>query len=176
MAKEFINKIGELPVKDTLDRWRHIVEMRKSSQRASRFSMFYVAGDDEDINTVTKTFAQAIGIEPDEIVEVKVNEWSTDLRTNLNELPDQMLQKEAIFISASGFEEVLKNADWVIKARRGHDWDQNVKESESLSEKLKNNSVVIITKIKKSTGHEVYEKAIRSALISQFKDGIIEVK
>ncbi|MBP9819225.1 hypothetical protein KBC79_00650 [Candidatus Woesebacteria bacterium] len=75
------------------------------------------------------------------------------------------------------FEKVVsKHADFYKKNRVGHDWYQDIAES-TLLRQVSNHGkhIVIFTTISASSGPEVYEAAVTSALAGKFHDTWLEL-
>lgn len=85
------------------------------------------------------------------------------------------LDSEIVLIKAKGFEK-LSGLQTDINYRFAHDYDQEIIEDTTNKFRELNHKIVVITQIDPSAGKDIYETAIKSALLSQFKFFLYEFK
>lgn len=180
-----IDRIQERPADQMINRWERYVKLREDREP---FSMFYVAGSDQKQEIAINYLASQLNISVEDRIIVDSGEERRDLVVDLHNIADRVksLKGKHILIIVKGqFEKMFVNKDKSYQNsmfnRLGHDWDQDVVEDASNRElgKLYNSMgkhLVIVTTIGFSYGPEVYEEAVKSAVVSGFKTGIIELE
>ena len=177
LGKDLIH--GE-EVEELISEWKRMVEWRN---RHAPFSMFYIASQSEAYERVVQGVARKLGVSADDVVETTVEPGQGDVVRNLMALADEIGSKTGslVMMIVRGFEGLVVGRHEIDLIRLGHDYDQNVKEASDRSPwgiqyRGLDKHVIIITVIGGGLGAEVYNKAVVSAVGSQFKDGIIEVQ
>jgi|SRR3989338_10974313 len=177
LGKDLIHgeEVGEL-----ISEWKRIVERRSSH---APFSMFYIASQNEAYERVVQGVARQLGVSADDVVETAVEPGQRDVVRNLMALADEIGFKTGsrVMMIVRGFEKLVVGGHEIDLIRLGHDYDQNVREASDRSPwgiryRGLDKHVIIITVIGGGLGAEVYNRAVVSAVGSQFKDGIIEVQ
>lgn len=178
-----MDRIQERPIEQMIARWKRYVELREGMEP---FSMFYVAGSEQKQGEAINYLAQQLDIGEEDRIAVDADPERRDLVVELQNLAGRVrsLKGKRVLIIAKGFEKRFAGKDeryrLTMFSRLGHDWDQDVVEDASNRElgKLYNSMgkhLVIVTTIGFSSGQEVYEEAVRSAVVSGFKTGIVEL-
>lgn len=160
--------------------WKMTVERRSGY---TPFSMFYVASQSENGELVVQEAAKILGVSADDVVETRVEPGQGDVVRNLMALADEIGAKKGdrVMLIVRGFVDLVAGRHEIDLIRLGHDYDQNVKEATDRTPwgiRYCNlgKQVIIITVIGGGLGVEIYNKAVVSAVSSQFKDGILEVR
>lgn len=169
------------PVKDIVSEWKTLVDIRQNDGKF--FSMFWIAGPDEKTKPAIDYITRQLGIDKNAVIEFEIdsNQWDVtrDLGQSVNKI--RSMNGNRVLMIARGFEKVLANTTDTYRLNRaGHDWDQDVLEHHEKTGWSKpyseiNKHVVIITTIGLSAGQEAYDKAVKSAVGSQFRNGVIKL-
>lgn len=176
-----IDYIQHEPVTDIMFRWRRGID--RSEDSPSPFFMFYLAGPDEARQNALAELMGQLDIKPTDRVEFEIDARRLTMKSELFVFADDVrrLEGNRVMVVAKGFERLFVVEDRPTNYRVGHDWDQQIREEISVDQELKNKyreigkQVVIVTTIGFSCGPAAYDRAVRSAVISQFKNGIIEL-
>lgn len=171
-----IDNLQRCPPEEILNRWKSTCEMCRRSG-GNPFSSFYIAASVSKFDILAKLIEKDFGITRGSVYVTTVNQDQRDLRPILYGLAGEIAGKHALLL-ARGFENTIATlTDVYLLNRFGHDWDQDVKEDWNLRERLikQRSHVIVLTQIGRSLGNDAYEKSIKTALISQFSDGIIEI-
>lgn len=176
----WINALYKRQISEDLRRWQ--IQLEWSDRN---FHCFYLACQDAEYDALASYIRKKLGIEKSCVKKIIVDPKCIDIVRELLELQEsiQRLQCKRVLILAHGFEGIIKRvmasngSDYVL-SRAGHDYDQNVFESRELEGAYRGikKKIVILTHVGYSFGNEVYDVAFRSALGSQFRDGIIEIR
>lgn len=170
------------PAADLVSRWSRIVNVNQQLRKP--FSMFWVAGPEDKIESAINYIAEQLGVDRKSAIEFDSdpNEW--DVTNRLMQFANQVRSMDGnrLLMIARGFERVLTDTtDWFRLSRAGHDWDQRVVEDPKNTGWGKlytgmEKHLIIITTIGFSSGPEVFEKTVCSALGSDFTTGFLELK
>ncbi len=177
----YVDSIYDEPVEDALKRWHTLAEIGAGHKP---FSMFYVAGQNEAIERVLKRFGFLLGVDRGEMFEFDVKPLQADPIPNLMELEPQVraVKGSTAVMVANRFERAVAGVTDDYKLSRiGHDWDQNTKEDWRRTEWGRRYSstgkhTVVLTTVGFSEGPKAYDEAVKSAVGSDFKDGIVEIE
>lgn len=171
--------IGQECIKDVFRRWTKVIEWTNR-----KFVQFYLACSDEKLDPFVQYMRDRLAIAEENILRFDVDVNKMDNTTKLKELKNDIEKKsgDLVLLIADRFE---KQIDMLAQAkdiysitRRGHDYDQNIQERKDLAKSFEGveKKIIILTHIGKSCGEKIYEDALKSALLSQFRDGIMEIK
>lgn len=140
--------------------------------------MLWVAGPEAKTTKVIDYIREELDISEDSVIQFTIDETSPMIHNKLLVIADQVKAMDAnlILVVAKGFENMFINID---HPRTGHDWEQDVLENSRNSEwgnlyTNMNKHAVIITTIE-SPGTKNCTQAVNSALLSRFRQGIIEL-
>lgn len=171
-----IDNVVKRPVTAIFDSWKRSVIRLEA---VSPFSMFYIAGPDEKQAEAIDYLAKLLSIGENDRLTVQAEPGKDNLQPVLEEATGEIraLEGKRILIIAKGFEGEVKDLPELEIYKFGHHWDQDVLDGRLVQtyRDMKKN-LVIITTIAFSCGQEVYDKAIRTAISSQFKSGILELE
>lgn len=170
------------PAGDIVSEWKNLVEMQRDFSEP--FSMFWVAGPDNKTALAINHIVEQLGIDRESIIDFEISPTESDLTNRLLKFADRvrLIRGNRVMMVARGFEGVLaKTTDPYRLSRAGHDWDQAVLEDSENTKwgklyRVMNKHVAIVTTIRFSAGLEAYNNAVKSAVSSQFKSGILELK
>lgn len=167
-------------IEELILEWKKMVERRSGY---TPFSMFYIASQSENGELVVQEATKILGVSTDDVVETRVGPGQGDVVKNLMALADEIGAKngDRVMLIVRGFEDLVAGKHEIDLIRLGHDYDQNVKEATDrtpwgIRYRSLGKQVIIITVIGGGLGAEIYNKAVVSAVSSQFKDGIVEVR
>lgn len=172
-----LDVIREEPIKDLFTRWKRTFERNLKAQKP--FSMIWIAGPETKTTKTIDYIREELNIPKDSVIQFTIDETSPMMHNKLLTIADQVkaMDSNLILIIAKGFDKLfIKDTH----RRLGHDWEQDVLEDPYNSEWGKlygnmNKHIVIITTIE-SPGTESYNQAVSSALGSQFRRLMIELK
>jgi|SRR3989338_716901 len=170
------------PVTDLVSQWKRNVDIRQNFGKP--FSMFWVAGLENKTALAINYIAEQIGVDSGLAIGFDIDPKEWDVTNRLCQFADKVrsMTGNRVLIIARGFERVLAGTtDQYRLSRAGHDWDQNVLEDPNNTTWGKlytgmNKHLVIVTTIGFSAGSEAYEETVKSAVGSDFKTGILELK
>lgn len=173
--------INDGEVSELISVWGRVVERRSRHQL---FSMFYVASFDSERGLdLVRVVAEELGIAPNDVIETTVEPGQRDVVRNLMALADEVSSKKGhrVMMIVMGFESLVAGKQETDLIRLGHDYDQEVRELSDITPwgmryQGLGKHVVIVTMIGGGLGAEVYNKAVKSAVASRFKNGIIEIR
>jgi hypothetical protein len=136
----------------------------------------YFASDDQTFEQAVNYLAEELGIKG--IEHVQIDPESSSIADQLIKMKDDLnnYEGDTVLIAADGFEtlSVFDSEDEGL-ARRGHDYDQNVIQHDPKAFEGLDKKIIILTHIGNSLGEQRYDRAIRSAVQSHFKEFIFEV-
>lgn len=167
-------------IEELISGWKTRVE-RQSGH--TPFSMFYIASQSENLELVVQEAVKILGVSADDVVETRVEPGQGNVVGNLMALADEIGAKKGdrVMLIVRGFEDLFTRRHEVDHIGLGHDYDQAVKKPSDktpLGRRYRSlgKHIVIITVIGNGLGVEIYNKAVVSAMSSQFKDGIVEAR
>lgn len=174
------NDLYKRPISEDLQRWQIYLEWSNES-----FHRFYLACRDIEYDALASYIREKLDIKKHCVKRIDVDPECMDIVHQLLELREsiQRLQCKRVLILAYGFAGIIKrvmagNSSDYLLSRAGHDYDQNIAESLRLKKAYEGikKKIIILTHVGYSFGNEVYDASLRSALGSQFRDGIIEIR
>lgn len=177
-----LDRIYGEPVGDIVAMWKKIVDIQQGFGKP--LAMFWVAGHDEKVALAIDLIADQLGVLRTAVIDFAIGDEELGLRERLGELADKIraIEGERVLIVARGFERLISlHSDSFWLTRLGHDWDQSVVYDAPNRPWGKlytdmGKQVVILTTIGFSLGNEIYDEAVKSAVGSDFKQGILELK
>ncbi len=143
-----------------------LLDIRKKSP----FRTGYCFSSKTVFDEVSEYFMQGMDITPEGLLELKLK-VKEDIMRGIYRLKDktEKNQNPIVVVKCSGFGKLIENSPKDVRFRRGHDYDQDIKEHPLFEPEKK---VIIVSHIDKAEKN--YEEALRSALNSQFRDFIFE--
>lgn len=176
----WVNALYKRVISEDLQRWQMQLDW---SDR--RFHCFYLACQDIKYDALAHYIREKLDIKKNYVKRVDIDPKRIDIVYQLLKLQKSIrnMRCKRVLILAYGFEGMIKrimdsnDSDYIL-SRAGHDYDQNIAESLMLEEAYKGieKKIIILTHIGYSLGSKIYDAAFRSALGSQFRDGIIEIR
>lgn len=168
------NDIGKLVESMTSDPLSDLVpSIRRAVERSwkSSFICGYIASDEEMYHLVANYMGKMLNVPDSNIHELKIPPDIIGLRFYFEDHKEEYPgNPESVhLVKALGFERL--NRVRTICHRAGHDYDQAYENSSWTGPKI-----LLITHIGFSLGDDMYEKAVDSATISQFKNFLWEIK
>lgn len=143
-----------------------------------RFFRFYLACPEDKLEPLVDYLREGVGVSRAALLETELLDGYRDILPNLRDMLDQIsaINESRLLVVSRGFEKIVEGVDYHIFTRAGHDYDQNIAESSHLKEavQLAGKKIVVATHIGYSRGEESYQRAVKTALMSQFKDGLFE--
>ncbi len=169
---------------EPLDEELKTLSIRLELEDASSFIFGYCASDEKTYHAVSQRIQKLFSIPPESVLnhEYQHKEFNLNLYLNQNKELISSLPSEIVLINVSGFERDAGFGDdmsYSTQIRRAHDYGQDVKEPVKLGESPLcdlDKKVIVLTHIDPLYGREKYERALKSALSSQFKDFVYEIK
>src|SRR3989344_2754603 len=183
---EICNSLYAESIEETAKIWKKHLEWADETKPILRY---FIAAPNECYQKILGYICSQMNIDVEKILNLKIEGIECDLTAKLENIARIIEKREEnlIVVVVSGFEGRIKRlandlrdkfAYEMTLTRFGHDYDQNIAENKKLKgiySKM-NKKIVLITMIGKKDGEEFFKDAVRTAVGSHFRDGMIIVE
>ncbi len=173
-VSELVNAISENTLKEEVGMLRRKIQRKDIPS----FMMGYCASDTPTFERVVEYIQEQVAPQAQQPLEITLEPKLTNLKDYflLHKEELQSATGDIFLVKARNFESLRVLELYKHAFRAAHDYDQDVCEDAKSKFKGLNKKVLVITHIDPSKGKELYERAVRSAVTSQFKSFLYEFR